>query len=83
MFWKKKKKKKETISILDLLGNPLENGDTVIAHRYELGKAKVVFEEKEVFYVSEENDKKISFTKMVDAITGYQKVNKIFPEESA
>ena len=72
-----KKKPKETIpQIMDIDGNPIFEGDTVFAQRYELGKCKVELVERQFFYVSLASGQKVSYVKMIDAITGYQKVKK-------
>ncbi len=75
-FFKKKPKEKSPPQLLDLNGNPIEEGDVVIAHRYELNKSKVTLEGLQYFYVSEKDGKKVSYVKMIDAITGNQKVTK-------
>ncbi len=76
-FFKKKPKQKQAPQLLDLNGIPILEGDQVISHRYELGKCKVILEELHYYYVSVDNEKKISYTKMIDAITGHQKVEKV------
>lgn len=76
-LFKKKNKSKRSNPLLDLNGNPLLPGDEVEALRYELGRSKLIEKEGHFYYVSESSGKEISFTKMIDAITGNQKVNKI------
>lgn len=76
-LFKKKKKEKTAPPLFDIKGNALAEGDTVMAHRYELGKSSIILEELHYYYESHENNKKISYTKMIDAITGYQKVDKL------
>ncbi len=73
-LFKKKPKEKQPPKLLDLNGNPIVEGSTVKALRYELGESDVVLEGLEYFYVSRETGDKISYTKMVDAITESQKV---------
>ena len=58
-------------------GVPIESGDEVMAHRYELGKCTVELEGLQYFYVSQATGKKVSYVKMIDAITENQKVKKI------
>ena len=48
-----------------------------MSHRYELGKCKVELEGLQFFYVSIESGKRVSYVKMIDAITGNQKVKKV------
>jgi len=76
-FFKKKPKEKQPPQLLDAEGVPIFEGDTVESHRYELGTCKVELEGLQYFYVSVESGKKISYVKMIDAITGNQKVKKL------
>ncbi len=76
-FLKKKPPEPQPPELLDMDGHPIVEGDRVMAHRYELGTCEVILEGLQFFYVSTESGKKISYVKMVDAITGNQKVNKI------
>ncbi|MFK7951483.1 MAG: hypothetical protein AB8B73_01455 [Ekhidna sp.] len=73
-FLKKKPKEKLPPQLLDINGNLISEGDEVDALRYELGKCKVELEGLQFFYVSIETDKKVSYVKMIDAVTGNQKV---------
>ena len=72
-FFKKKPKEKQPPQLLDMEGHPILAGDQVISHRYELGTCDVVLEELQFFYVSQVSGQKVSYVKMVDAITGNQK----------
>ncbi len=65
------------IQMADLAHNALQEGDTVEALRYELGKCRVIKLEKGFEYESLETGQRISYLRMVDAITGLQKVKKI------
>ena len=71
-----KRKKKEEKPLLDIDGNPLQEGEKVEAQRYELGLCKLIIENDQYFYESLESGKKIHWTKMIDAITERQKVKK-------
>ena len=75
-FFKRKPKEKQPPQLLDINGVPILEGDVVVSQRYELGKCTVALEGLEYFYVSESTGKKVSYVKMVDAITGHQKVQK-------
>ena len=80
MFGWFKRKNKESISqpkIVDINNNPLQVGDFVIAQRYDLGKCQLVKEEDAYYYKSLESGKKVSWLKMIDAITAFQKVEKV------
>ncbi len=81
-LFKKKPKKKEPPELMDLDGHPLMEGDEVIAQRYDLGKCKVALEGLQYFYVSDDPENKVSYIKMIDAITGRQKVKKVIEEEN-
>ncbi len=73
-LFKKKPKEKQPPKLLDLNGNPIVEGSTVKVLRYELGECEVVLEGLEYFYVSKASGEKVSYTKMIDAITENQKV---------
>lgn len=75
-LFKKKPKKKEPPVLLDISGHVIAEGDTVIAQRYDLGECMVELEGLQYFYVSKHDGKKVSYVKMIDAITGNQKVAK-------
>ncbi len=76
-LFKKKPKEKQPPQLVDMEGVPILEGDEVIAHRYELGKCKVELEGLQFFYVSLHSGQKISYVRMIDAITGHQKVRKV------
>ena len=76
-FFKKKPKEKQPPQLLDIDGMPIEAGDRVISQRYDLGQCTVELEGLEFFYVSQHSEKKVSYVKMIDAITGHQKVKKV------
>lgn len=76
-FFKKKPKEKQPPQLLDMEGHSIMAGDQVISHRYELGTCDVVLEGLQFFYVSQVSGQKVSYVKMVDAITGNQKVRKV------
>lgn len=75
-LFKKKPKEPTVPQISDINGVPLEEGDVVISQRYDLGESKIILDGLHFYYESIETGEKISFTKMVDAITGNQKVEK-------
>ena len=71
------KKKKKKYKLIDIEGVALSIGDNVEAMRYELGKCKIVEGENGPEYQSIKSGEKVSFAKMIDAHTLYQKVKKI------
>lgn len=73
-LFKKKPKEKPLPKLLDLNNNPIVEGAIVKSLRYELGECVVVLEGQEYFYVSKKTGEKVSYTRMVDAITENQKV---------
>ena len=73
-IFKKKPKEKQPPRLLDLNGNPIVEGATIKALRYELGECDVTLEGLEYFYVSKSSGEKVSYTRMIDAITENQKV---------
>lgn len=76
-LFKKKPKEKQPPQIADINGNPIIEGDRVESQRYELGECTVILEGLEYFYQSAEKEDRVSYTRMVDAITGHQKVLKL------
>ncbi|WP_420316943.1 hypothetical protein [Ekhidna sp.] len=76
-IFRKKPKEKTPPQLLDIDGNLIREGDEVMSHRYELGQCMVELEGLQFFYVSKESGNKVSYVKMIDAITGHQKVKKV------
>ena len=72
----KKGEKNSDIPMVDIDGNALKAGDEVISHRYGLGRCLIQIIEGEYYYESLETHEKISWVRMVDAITKRQKVSK-------
>ncbi len=75
-IFKKKPKEKKPPQLFDLNNNPIQEGDIVKSLRYDLGKSVVILNGLEYIYESIETKKKVSYVKMIDAITGNQKVLK-------
>lgn len=80
-FFKRSKngqaKKSAPIQFVDLDGVPLQEGDEVMALRYELGRCKVIKDDNGFAYESLESGKVVSMWRMVDAATSNQKVRKV------
>jgi hypothetical protein len=70
-------RKEPVLEMTDMYNNPLQEGDTVEAMRYDLGRCKVVKAEKGFEYESLATGQRVSYLRMVDAITGFQKVKKV------
>lgn len=77
LFKKKKAVKKSSTQFVDLSGNALKEGDTVLAHRYDLGKSIIKVGENGFEYESIESKKIVNWTLMIDAATERQKVDKL------
>ena len=73
-FFKKKNKKRQ---LKDLDGNPINPGDKVESLRYDLGECILIDGENGYEYESVASGEKVSFAKMIDATTTFQKVKKI------
>ncbi len=71
------KKKKEELRMVDLDGQALTPGDTVESLRYDLGACLIVKGTDGFVYESLETSKQVSWVKMIDASTKFQKVIKI------
>ncbi len=77
LFKVKKKQEVGPAPIRDINGMPVAVGSRVKMLRYDLGECLVALEGREYFYVSEQTGRKVSFTKMFDAVTQNQKVEVI------
>jgi hemerythrin-like domain-containing protein len=73
LFGKKKKKK----ALQDIEGNILQVGDKVDCMRYEMGESILLISENGYEYESVKNGQKVSYAKMIDAATSFQKVRKL------
>ncbi|MDW3210892.1 MAG: hypothetical protein R8N23_13535 [Reichenbachiella sp.] len=75
-LFKKKKKEKKAPQLLDINGEPLNEGDRVEVLRYELGECTLTLEGVHYYYESASGEK-VSYAKMIDASTEQQKVRRI------
>ena len=73
-LFKKKNKKKQ---LQDLNGTPLFSGDKVDCLRYEMGESIFIEGENGFEYESIKTGQKVSYAKMIDAATSFQKVKKL------
>lgn len=73
-LFKKKPKEKQPPKLLDLNNNPIVEGSVVKSLRYDMGECDVALEGLEYFYVPRDGGAKVSYTRMIDAITENQKV---------
>ena len=76
-IFKKKPKEKKPPVLADLNNKAIGEGDIVTSLRYDLGKCRVVLEGLEYFYESLSSGERVSYLRMVDAITENQKVLKL------
>lgn len=75
-MFKRKPPEKTAPELCDINGLPIQEGDTVNCLRYDLGPSTVILDGLQYFYQSKASGTKVSYTKMIDAITGFQKVIK-------
>ena len=73
----KRKKGKSKIQFNDLEGQSLKAGDHVMSHRYDMGECRIVETETGLAYESLATGQQVSYVKMIDAATGYQKVKRL------
>ena len=73
----KRKKGKSRIQFNDLEGQALKAGDHVMSHRYDMGECRIVETETGLVYESLATGQQVSYVKMIDAATGYQKVKRL------
>lgn len=72
-----KSESKPTLRMMDIDGQPLKVGDLVMSLRYELGTCRLVEGEQGYAYESVQSGQQVSYLRMIDAATTYQKVRKI------
>lgn len=73
-LFKKKKKRKQ---LQDISGMPILPGDKVECLRYDMGESVLIDGENGFEYESIKTKQKVSFVKMIDAATSFQKVRKL------
>ena len=73
----KRKKGKSKIQFNDLEGQALKAGDHVMSFRYDMGECRIVETETGLAYESLATGQQVSYVKMIDAATGYQKVKRL------
>lgn len=74
---KKNEKPGSKPKMVDLDENPLQEGDTVDALRYNLGRCKIIKDEEGAYwYESLKTGERVTWLKMIDAATECQKVKK-------
>ena len=73
-LFKKKTKKKP---LQDINGIPLFPGDKVDCLRYDMGESVLLEGENGFEYESVKTGQKVSYAKMIDAATTFQKVRKL------
>ena len=69
-----RKSGKSKIQFADLDGQPLKEGATVMSFRYDLGECRIIKTEEGMVYESLSTGEQVSYARMIDAATGYQKV---------
>jgi hypothetical protein len=72
-----RKSRKGKLQFVDLEGQSLQAGDTVMSLRYDLGECRIVDTGEGLAYESLSSGERVSYVKMIDAATGYQKVKKL------
>lgn len=73
LFNRQAKKKQ----LKDLDGNPILAGDKVDCLRYEMGESILLENENGFEYESIKSKQRVSYAKMIDAATSFQKVRKL------
>ncbi len=63
--------------MVDLNGEPLAEGDLVRSLRYDLGQCQLLKVGGVWHYQSSDTGQQVSWAKMIDAATGFQKVVKV------
>jgi hypothetical protein len=73
----RKKSRKGKIQFVDLEGRTLREGDRVMSLRYDLGECRIIRSDEGLAYESLSTGERVSYVKMIDAATGYQKVKRL------
>jgi hypothetical protein len=73
----KRKQGKGRVQFVDFEGLTLHEGDRVLSYRYDLGECRIINTEEGLVYESLTDGRQVSYVKMIDAATGYQKVKKL------
>ena len=68
------KKKDKAITLYDLEGNQLSEGDIVESLRYDLGECRLIKTDDGFDYESIQDGRRVSWLRMIDAATEKQKV---------
>jgi hypothetical protein len=68
---------KSAVQMMDMNGIPLQEGDIVECLRYNMGRCRVIVSGQSYGYQSLATGNEVSWLKMVDAATSFQKVVKI------
>ena len=66
-----------SLKLTDLDAKPLQDGDRVLSLRYGLGECILRAGGEGIYYESVETGEKVSYARMVDASTNFQKVRKL------
>jgi hypothetical protein len=72
-----KSNRSSSLQLIDIDGNSLSVGDLVMSLRYELGTCRLIETQEGYAYESVQSGQQVSYLRMVDAATTYQKVRKI------
>ena len=73
----RKKSGSSKLKFVDFDGQPLKEGDIVMSMRYDLGKCRIINTEQGMAYEPLSGGQQVSYIKMIDASTGYQKVKRL------
>ena len=68
---------KGKLQFVDLEGQALKEGDTVMSLRYNLGECRIIKTEEGMVYESLSTGEQVNYARMIDAATGYQKVKRL------
>ena len=73
----KRSKGNSKIQFADIEGQAMKAGDHVMSHRYDMGECRIVETDEGLAYESLATGQQVSYAKMIDAATGFQKVKKL------
>ncbi len=72
-----RKSGRSKLRFVDIEGQELKEGDKVLSYRYDLGECRILTTDQGMVYESLATGQQVSYVKMIDAATGYQKVRKL------
>ena len=72
-----KKSRRGKVQFVDIEGQALKAGDTVLSYRYDLGECRIINTDEGLAYESLATGQQVLYVRMIDAASGFQKVKRL------